>query len=296
MKKIKYNLIIVNLIFGTFSTYADTLLEANKIAIDDEYILVHANYTVLSKKQVFGGIELDMNDQSLLDLSSDCGVQLKQINNNNPFLNKRNSYFFIGGRSLETLWLINIPPNLYNTPCVEESLIYIKENYYETELTKWRYPRPPWQDFKADSASNTERYHFYSLKQSVNPPAKTYSLSEMVKGNGFLGLTYYFEQFGKPESPPRIPEMANLTCIHVDQEKLVSFKWPISQVSKEQEKYYGTMVSIIPLIVPPNEEAFKDMLRCDVSFDIVKSSSSIDGHEIYPVRYSVEFGEEHLGH
>lgn len=292
MKIFKNALISTVFTFFAFSSHADTLLEANKIAVGDSYLLIHANYTVLFKVQAFGGIELDMNDQALLELSSDCGIELQKINQDNPFLGEKNNYFFIGGRSLQTLWLLNTPPGIQNTPCAEEALIYAQENYYETELTDWRWPRPPWQDFKADIATTTERHHFYSLNPSINPPAETLSLSETVKGNGFLGLTYYFDQFVNEQFPPVIPEMANLECVISEDEKSVSFQWPLSEVSEAQEKYFGTTVRVIPMIVFPDQEAFKDMQRCNVSYDIRKNSRKSDEPEIYEVRYSVDFNTE----
>ena len=76
----------------------------------------------------------------------------------------------------------------------------------------------------------------------------------------------------------------------------MTFDWPLSPTSQAEEKFHGTTVQVIPIIAEPNDERFRGLSKCQISFDIIKHAQVMDEPEVYTVSYSLDFSDEQLGH
>ncbi len=299
MQKITCALLSIGISIVCADSAANSLIEVNKIPVGDSYLLVHANYTVLSNKESGGSIDfsfIDHDSAAIKRHTPNCSQQLKGMNQSNPFLKSKAKNFHFGERTIGALWLLRTNRKIQESDCALESVFEIQTDYYETEFTEWGKALPYTGAFKADVASVSKNNYFFSLKPSIEPPPKTLNFTETSEGNGFIGLTYYHYQFQKKGVLPQLPSIARFQCEQENDGKSIVFDWPISPVSRAKEKYFGTTVQVIPIIAEPNDERFRGLSKCDVSFDIEKHAQVMNTPETYTVRYTLDFNDEQLGH
>ncbi|RUO78697.1 hypothetical protein [Pseudidiomarina taiwanensis] len=253
---------------------AQSMLHVNKIKAG-EALIVHAEFTVLSEKVAIGGLNFEFfNAEDVALYCEDNFKLLQKENEDNYFLSDAGNGFqsYIGNRSFHRLWLIETPHELMDSSCADQIFFKVTGSYSETsyELETPAHNFPLFQN--ADETNRTVRDYLYSLRPSVNPPVKTMTKTRTFADNAFIALTYFYDLFEFTKNPASIEGPAMFRCIADESGDVSEFTWPLSEVTRADEKFMGRTVSIIPIIVPPGEEQFSGLSHCEVSYSIVTSA------------------------